>query len=95
MPTSETTLSRFAAFSARAVGAETIRVYLSAVRHFHIQAGYIDPFQTTPRLQLVLCGIRRSQKTSHNRPLRHPITLPVLKEFEDVPAPMVSAVPER
>ena len=95
MPTSETTLSKFAAFSARVVGAETIRVYLSAVRHFHIQAGYVDPLQTTPRLQLVLCGIRRLQNTSHKRPLRRPITLPVIKEFEDVPAPMASAVPER
>ena len=95
MPASETTLSRFAAFSTRAVGAQTIRVYLSAVRHFHIQAGYVDPLQTTPRLQFVLCGIQRSQKTSHKRPLRRSITLPVLKEFEDVPAPMASAVPER
>ena len=82
MPASETTLSRFAAFSARAVGAQTIRVYLSAVRHFHIQEGYVDPLQTTPRLQLVLRGIRRSQKTSHKRPLRRPITLPVLRSLK-------------
>ena len=82
MPASETTLSRFAAFSTRAVGAETIRVYLSAVHHFHIQAKYVDPLQTTPRLQFVLHDIRRSQKTSHNRPLRRPITLPVLRSLE-------------
>ena len=82
MPASETTLSRFAAFSARAVGAETIRVYLSAARHFHIQAGYIDLLQTTPCVQLILRGIRRSQKTSHNKPLRRPITLPVLRSLK-------------
>ena len=82
MPASETTLSRFASFSARAVGAETIRVYLSAVRHFHIQEEYVDSLQTTPRLQFVLRSIWRSQKTSHNRPLRRPITLPVLRSLK-------------
>ena len=82
MPASETTLSRFASFSARAVGAETIRMYLSAVRHFHIQEEYVDPLQTTHRLQFVLRSIRRSQKTSHNRPLRRPITLPVLRSLK-------------
>ena len=82
MPASQTTLSRFASFSARAVGAKTIRMYLSAVRHFHIQEEYVDPLQTTPRLQFVLRSIQRSQKTSHNRPLRRPITLPVLRSLK-------------
>ena len=84
MPASETTLSRLAAFSARAVGAETIRVHLSAVHHFHIQAGYANPLQMTPRLQLVLRGIRRSQKLPHKKPLRHPVTFASPQESEDV-----------
>ena len=53
-----------------------MRVYLSAVRSFHIQAGYDDPLLGCPRLPLVTRGLRR--KNSEVPKSKLPITSFVL-----------------
>ena len=62
---------------------QTIKVYLSAIRHMHVTAGMCSQFsqQLTPRLQLTLKGIQRSQATSHSSRLRLPITLQLLQKI--------------
>jgi len=62
---SENTLSMFVTFLAKeGLQHQTIKCYLSAVRYFHIMAGYGDPFcpGAFPLLQYVLRGIKRSPR---------------------------------
>ena len=60
------------------------QVYLSAVRHMHIVAGLHELFskQLTPRLQLALRGIKKSQASSPR--IRLPITLHLLQSIKQV-----------
>jgi len=63
----------------------TIKVWLSAVRHMHVIAGLHDLFseQLTPCLQLVLCGIKKSQASTPSR-VRLPITLELMQNIRQV-----------
>ena len=58
---------------------QTIKTYLSAVRHFHLlrgpQSGFPDG--TRPRLQLMLYGIKKATSTFKNA--RLPITSAILR----------------
>ena len=62
---------------------QTIRSYLSAIRHFHILAGQGDPLvgDPYPMLQYVLRGIKRSP-TRTARQLRLPITPTILRTLK-------------
>ena len=68
LPASEATLTLFITYLATEnISYKTIKVYLSAVRHMHVSAGMFSEFalHLTPRLQLTLKGIQRSQALSH------------------------------
>ena len=59
----------------------TVKLYLAAVRSYHIRCGYDDPLKERPRLDLVLRGIKRS-KGLHSRPQRLPVTINVLSAIQ-------------
>ena len=65
----EWTLSLFATFLARFVHHLTIKVYLSGVRAVHVEQGFPDPLQNCLRLQRVVRGIKRSQRSSSSNRL--------------------------
>ena len=84
LPLTEPTLCQFAAVMAQTVSWGTIRVYLSAVRFFQIQAGLPDPsLAAFPRLTYVLKGIHRTTP-EHRRKHRLPITLHILRAIHGV-----------
>ena len=65
---------------------QTIKCYLSGLRHMHISAGLADPFagEGFIRLHYVLRGVRKCQAnnsaaTRSSRPLRLPITPTILR----------------
>ena len=70
VPTSECTLSLLTTYLAtRNISAATIKVYLSAVRHMHLRRDLHNHFnrQLTPRLHLILRGIRKRQACTQQR----------------------------
>lgn len=75
---SESFLELFVSFCAQQhkLRYETIKLYLSAVRHKYIAVGHGDVFLNMPRLKLTLRGIRKV----HAQPKRHriPLTAPML-----------------
>ena len=91
MPASESTLCYFVSFLATAkLKHQTIKCYLSAVRHLHITEGHNDPFKVDlPRLHYVLRGIKRSQgEEGVNRDRVHlPITPSILAQLFKVWSP--------
>lgn len=85
MPASEHTLLLFATLMAAShISHGTIKVYLSAVRHMHIMSGLHEYFsqQLTPRLQLALIGIKRSQAATSPPRTRLPITLQLMHNIK-------------
>ena len=60
----------------------TIRVYLSAIRHFHITQGLGDPLTGKLQLQLVLRGVRRKKPSLGDA--RLPITPLILQAILSV-----------
>ena len=76
VPVSEFQLMMFASWLARSLASATIGVYLAAVRSFHVDWGFGDPTENTPRLRRVLQGIQHSHRRS--KPPRLPITREIL-----------------
>ena len=70
-------LSNFAAYLAQSTRPVTVRVYVSAVRNWHIELGYEDPCAEAVLLKRVLRGICRFHGTDVVA-TRLPITLPIL-----------------
>ena len=86
-PSSETTLILFASYLATAnMSHTTIKVYLAAIRHVHVVAGLHELFieQLTPRLQLVLRGIKKSQASTSSPRVRLPITLQLMQSINNI-----------
>ena len=85
LPTSEETLLLFASYLAKqGLAHTTIKVYLSAVRNLHVSAGLHLEFaqQLTPRLELVLQGIKKEYlRTSQHRHTRLPITKSIMSKI--------------
>ena len=79
LPASALTLRFFAAHLAPTVKHSTIKLYLSALRLYHLENGWPDPTQDV-LLKYVVKGIRRSQ-VSPPRP-RLPITLKILHSLK-------------
>ncbi len=77
LPTSEATLRYFCAEQSRYVAYGTIRVYLAAIRLWHIESGFPDPMLNAVRLRYLCRGIRRQRASI--RDSRLPITIPLLK----------------
>jgi len=81
IPTSEGTLILFVTHLAtHNISLLTIKVYLSAVRYIHLCKGLHNQFnrQLTPRLNLILTGIKRRQAAAHLARPRLPITIQML-----------------
>lgn len=81
IPISECTLTLFISHLASSnISQGTIKVYLSAVRHMHICKGLHNHFhrQITPRLHLILRGIKKCQAGMHSKVTRLPITIQML-----------------
>ena len=62
----------------------SIKVYLSAVRHMHVLEGLHNEFNQllTPRLQLILKGIKRQQASTTQPRVRLPITIQILCKIQ-------------
>ena len=76
MPTTETTLILFATYLAsERITFATIKVYLAAIRNTHVSEGLHSHFyqQLSPRLQLVLKGIKNTQAITQPAKTRLPI----------------------
>ena len=87
IPASEATLTLFTTHLASTnLSFTMIKVYLSAVRHLHVSEGYHDHFnlQLTPRLQLVLRGIKKHQSSTLPRRIRLPITIQIMYGIKKV-----------
>ena len=81
-PATEQTLVLFVAYMAQSCCHATIRVYLSAIRHFHITQGLGDPLTGKLQLQLVLRGVRRKKPSLGDA--RLPITPLILQAILSV-----------
>ena len=81
LPTSEQTLLLFITHLGQLnMAHKTIKVYLSAVRSWHISSGHYKAFdnQLSPRLERVLKGIKSSQAKSKPPRTRLPITSSIM-----------------
>ena len=87
-PASERTLCCFAAYLAfQGLKHQSIKNYLSAVRHLQIENECFDPFsqQTLARLELVMRGIKRYQASQNIKPRpRLPITPEILRKVKHI-----------
>ena len=82
IPVSEDTLLLFTVHLAtEGISTSTIKVYLSAIRSFHVASGRHDDFarQLTPRLQQVIKGIQKEQAITRPPRVRLPITLDIMQ----------------
>ena len=81
-PTNETTLCHFLAFlDNRSLSPQTVSMYLSACRFFHIASGLPDPLLSSlPQLTYVLKGMRHSDPTG--RRVKLPITPEILEAIQ-------------
>ena len=85
LPLVERNLCLFVTFLARdGLSHQTIKSYLSAIRHYHILASQGDPFtgDPFPQLQYVLRGIKRLPSAGPRSP-RMPITPAILRTLRD------------
>ena len=82
---SESNLLRFVAFAVgQGLKQQTIKPYLSAIRHLQVSCGGGDPRAVAmPQLELALRGAKREQAGQRVRP-RLPITPVVLLKMRDV-----------
>jgi hypothetical protein len=79
IPTSEGVLCRYVAYLANeGLTHSTIRGYLSAVRHLHIEEDRGDP-NISGMAKLELKGVKMVQATKHQPRVRHPITPQLLQ----------------
>ncbi len=87
MPGTERTLTYFVAHLVKeGLRLRTIKVYLSAVRFWHIAEGREDPFQSRmERLQYMLQGVKREEASRGCSPrVRLPITPAILRKLKAV-----------
>ena len=84
VPTSECTLTLFISHLASSnISQGTIKVYLLAVRYMHVCKGLHNHFnrQITPRLHLILRGIKKRQLNRKSPKTRLPITIHMLHKM--------------
>lgn len=84
LPTCEETLMLFTSYLAQqGLAHTTIKVYLSAVRNLHVSAGLHKEFsqQLTPRLEMVLQGIKKEYLKSAQHQTRLPITRSIMDKI--------------
>ena len=86
-PVSESLLCYFTAHLTRdKLAPQTIKVYLSAIRHMQITMGLPEPreFSSMPRLRLVQAGVQRLHSNNPERVKVHlPITPAILRRIKE------------
>ena len=92
-PVSEAILCYYATHLAcQQLSPQTIKIYLSAIRHMQITLGLPEPkeFSSLPRLRLVQAGIKRMRaSTSDYTRLRLPITPAILHKIKEQWTPKI------
>ena len=78
LPATELTVLRFIAHITPQVSANSLQVYLAAIRAFHVLNGFEPPPITTPRVNLVL---RSLSQTAPLPKQAFPITFHILSQF--------------
>ena len=82
LPLSDHCLCAFVSYLAlQGVQHQSIKCYLSALRHLQIEAGLPDPLMSAgnfPRLEYVLKGVKRSPAAGRHSRRRLPITPSIL-----------------
>jgi len=84
IPATDTTLVLFVSYLATVnISHDSIKVYLSAVRHMHITRGLPNEFNQllSPRLHLTLRYIKRKQASTHPSRTKLPITIDILHKI--------------
>lgn len=87
LPASEDTLQMFVCRLAReGLAHQTIKVYLSGIRNMHVSAGLHEEFakQMTPKMELVLRGIKKEAAKSLPQRQRLPITTEIMVAIKKV-----------
>ena len=87
LPSTEQVLLLFVAHLANeGLAHSTIKVYLSALRNLHITTGHYRAFasQLTPRVELVLQGIKHTQAYQSLPRVRLPITIQLMRRMRAV-----------
>lgn len=81
LPATEDLLRLFSASLTSNLAYKSIKLYLAAVRFYHVENGFHDPFTNAPQLQLLLKGIKRTlgNHTHH----RFPVTMAVLRQLKN------------
>ena len=85
LPTTEDTLLMFVGHLAQqGLSHASIKVYLSAIRNLHVSSGLHEEFakQLTPRLELVLKGIKIEKAKAAPLPTRMPITIDIMVKIK-------------
>lgn len=85
IPASETILCYFAVYLARTVKHDTIKAYLTAVKHLHLRSNFTLEWDKFVRLQYILRGIKRYQV--QNPKPRLPIRKEHLQDFYNLLQP--------
>ncbi len=89
LPASESTLCYFSVYLAKNVRHDTIKAYLSAIKHLHLINNQDLNLEKFVKLQYILRGIKRSQSMSHRT--RLPISEQHLKQFYGMLQPTTSS----
>ena len=88
LPVTEQSLCRFVGYLAKeGLAHQTMKCYLSAVRHLQISGGFPDPFQQAlPKLEYTLKGVKSTQAKDPNRHSRTrlPVTPKILWDVRKV-----------
>ena len=87
MPTSKAILILFGThLASERITYATVKVYLSAIYNTHVSAGLHSHCsqQLTPRLQLILKGIKRTQAITQPVKLCYLITLDIMKNIKSL-----------
>ncbi len=79
IPASEETLMLFATYLTCRLKPASIKVYLYAVRNFHVENGLPNPLENCLQLQRLMRGIKRTYSSGPNH--RLPITPTILRSF--------------
>jgi len=80
VPASSLTLSRFAAFLARTLRPQSVKVYMAGVRILHLELGYPSPIDNNWLLSTTLKGIMHLNATAPRQKL--PITPAILLKLK-------------
>lgn len=91
LPASENTTIRFVAAHSLLCSYSTLKVYIAAIRHFHLEFGFSNPLISCDRLAIVLRGVQRTQSKKSKAKL--PICFDLLQQLIQILEQAVSIAP--